>query len=91
MTDTELLGKVKEGLGLSGDHINQTILPKVIAAKQYMLNAGVTAEQIETELGIATLTVGVNDLWNLTPGEVKFSSAFNILLTQLAVVSLRNE
>ena len=88
MTDTELLVKVKIGLGLTGTATDDTILIKMLAAKQYMTNAGVTIEQIETELGVAALTVGVNDLWNLASGEVKFSPAFDILITQLKVVSM---
>ncbi|WP_373232107.1 hypothetical protein [Cohnella sp.] len=89
LSNDELLQKVKEGLGLGGDYQNHTLLPKVLAARGYMLNAGVTLEQLESDLGIATLTVGANDLWNLTSGEVKFSEAFNlILLPQLMAVSI---
>lgn len=88
MTDAELLAKVKAGLGTSGDYTDDTISIKMLAVKQYMLNAGVTTEQVETGLGIAVLTVGVNDLWNLASGEVKFSPAFDILMTQLKVVSM---
>jgi len=88
MTDIELLAKVKSGLGITGTATNDTISIKMLAAKQYMLNAGVTIEQVETDLGIAALTVGVNDLWNLASGEVKFSQAFDILMTQLKVVSM---
>lgn len=88
MTDAEMLVKVKSGLGLSGDHTDGTISIKMLAVKQYMVNAGVTVEQVETDLGLATLTVGVNDLWDLKSGEVKFSPAFDILMTQLKVVSM---
>lgn len=88
MTDAELLAKVKSGLGLSGTYTDGTISIKMLAVKQYMLNAGVTIGQVETDLGVAALTVGVSDLWNLTSGEVKFSPAFDILMTQLKVVSI---
>ena len=91
MSDAELLAKVKTGLGLSGEYADNTISIKMLAVKQYMVNAGVTTEQVETELGIVTLTVGVNDLWNLTSGEVKLSFAFDILMTQLKVVSMPDE
>ena len=91
MTDAELLAKVKSGLGLSGELTDLTISLKMLAAKQYMLNAGVTIEHLETELGIVTLTVGVNDLWNLASGEVKFSTAFDIMMVQLKVVSMPDE
>ena len=80
MTDAELLEKVKQGLNVVGTFNDNTLRIKTIAVKQYMLNAGVTQEQLETELGITTLTVGVMDLWNLTPGEVK-------LMPQLKVIS----
>jgi len=88
MTDMELLEKVKAGLGLSGEYTDPAILPKVLATKGYMVNAGVTVEQVESDLGIVCLTVGVNDLWNLTSGEVKFSPAFDIILWQLKAVSM---
>lgn len=88
MTDEELLGKVKIGLGISSEFTDLTLSIKTLAVKQYMINAGVTTENVETELGIATLTVGVNDIWYLKSGEVKFSFAFDILMTQLKAVSL---
>lgn len=89
LTNDELLQKVKEGLGLGGSYQNPTLLPKVLAVKGHMLNTGITLKQMESELGIATLTIGVNDLWNLTPGEVKFSDAYLlILLPQLMAVSM---
>ena len=89
MTDAELLVKVKSGLGLSGEYTDGSISIKMLAVKQYMLNGGITQEQIETDLGIATLTVGVSDLWNTTSGEVKFSEAFTLyLLPQLQAVSM---
>jgi hypothetical protein len=89
MTDEELLEKVKTGLGVSVTPNNPNLLIKTIAVKQFMLNAGITQDQLESDLGIATLTVGVSDLWNMSPGEVKFSDAFKIVLVpQLATVSM---
>ena len=89
MTDDELLAKVKIGLSVGGSFNDDTLKIKTMAVKQYILNAGVTQEQIETDLGIATLTVGVTDLWNLNSGEIKFSFAFDMcLMPQLKAVSL---
>ena len=89
MTDVEILEKVKAGLSVSGTYNDTQLSIKTTAVKQYMLNAGVTQAQIETDLGIATLTVGVMDLWNLSSGEVKLSDAFSIyLLPQLMAMSL---
>ena len=89
MTDEEILVKVKAGLSISSAYNDTQLQIKVTAVKEYMLNAGITQEQLETDLGIVTLTVGVNDLWNLASGEVKFSDAFTLyLMPQLMVVSL---
>lgn len=88
MNDAELLAKVKTGLGITDASLDATIKIKMLAVKQYMINAGVAAEQVTTDLGIAALTVGVNDLWSLAPGEVKFSFAFDILMVQLKAVSM---
>lgn len=89
MSDEELLEKVKIGLSVGGSFNDDTLIIKTMAVKQYMLNAGITEEVLETDLGIATLTVGVMDLWNLNSGEVKFSYAFDLcLMPQLKVKSM---
>ncbi len=88
MNDADLLTKVKTGLSVDGALDDNNLTIKMLAAKQYILNAGVSEAQLNTDLGIATLTIGVNDLWNLLSGEVKFSPAFNMLVTQLQAVSL---
>lgn len=91
MTDLELLEKVKSGLNVTGTYNDTTLATKTSAVKQYLLNVGISQTQIETELGQATITIGVNDIWNLSSGEVKFSKAFEMLLQQLQVVSERVE
>ena len=89
MTDEEILEKVKEGLNVDGNDNDPNLRIKTIAVKQYMIGAGVTQGQIETELGIVTLTIGVNDMWNLGSGEIKFSYAFDMcLMPQLKAVSM---
>lgn len=89
MTDAEILEKVKVGLNADDSTDNDSnLLIKVIGVKQYMLNSGVSEEQVETSLGITALTIGVNDVWDLTSGALKFSTIFNSLLTQLAIKSL---
>lgn len=88
MTDAELLDNVKSGLSITGTLYDFNLMQKIAAVKGYMLNAGISIQQIVSDLGIACLTIGVNDIWNLSSGEVKFSAAFNMILTQLEVVSL---
>ena len=89
LNDENLLAMVKTGLSASGPFNDGTLRIKTVAVKQYMLGAGVSQEQIETELGIATLTIGVSDLWNLESGEIKFSYAFDMcLMPQLKAKSM---
>lgn len=89
MTDAEILEKVKQGLSVDGNDNDETLKIKIIAVKQYMLNSGITQEVIETDLGITTLTIGVNDIWLLTPGEIKFSFAFDMcFMPQLKAISI---
>ena len=89
MTDTEILEKVKIGLNADDSEDNDNGLSiKTIGVKQYMLNSGVSQSQIETDLGIAALTIGVNDVWDLTSGALKFSPLFNSFVTQLSIKSL---
>jgi len=90
MTNEELLEEVKIGLTEDNNDNDGTLRIKTIGTKQYMLGAGVSQEIIETELGITTLTIGVNDVWNLESGVLKFSPLFNTLLIQLAIKSLPN-
>lgn len=89
MTDIELLEKVKAGLS-ADDSIDDdnSLLIKTIGVKQYMINSGISEEQIATELGVATLTIGVNDIWDLTSGALKFSMLFHNFVSQLAIKSL---
>jgi hypothetical protein len=88
ISNEELLVKVKGGLSIVSNFNDNTLLTKTVAVKQYMLNAGITEQQIETELGIATITIGVTDLWDLNSGEIKFSPAFDILMGQLMIMSI---
>jgi hypothetical protein len=88
MTDAELLIEVKKGLSVSGAYNDAQLLIKVSAVKEYMLNYGISQANIEASLGIAALTVGVQDLWNLSSGEIKFSPAFGMLLEQLQITSM---
>lgn len=89
LSDEDLLEKVKIGIKADdSDYNDPDLLIKTKGVKFYILNSGVSQEQLETELGITTLTIGVNDVWDLSPGDLKFSSLFNTFLIQLASKSI---
>jgi len=83
MTDNDILVKVKAGIGITGTSLDTKILQLLQAVKAYMTNYGITTTQIEASLGVQCMTIGVQDLLNASPGEVKFSVAFDIMLGQL--------
>ena len=85
-----LVAEVKKGLGipLAVTAHDDTLNIKVRAVKSYLTGAGVSEAMLADDLGIAAVVVGTNDLWNLAPGEIKFSPAFVWMVEQLALRSL---
>ena len=85
MTSQELLIKVKQGLGITGDYQDNTLNIYINDVKAFMLDAGVKQEVIDSERSIGCITRGVADLWNLG-GNVSFSEYFKQRVIQLAMV-----
>lgn len=87
MDKDELLIECKKGLGMSletNEAIDNAIKQKLLAVKSFMVGAGVSEEILKDDLAIGATVMGVTDLWDLNAGEVKFSPAFFMLVTQLA-------
>lgn len=84
MNEFELLEACKLGLSISGDDFNQLLLQKILAVKAFMTNAGISSENLDNDLTVGVIVMGVSDLWELKSGEVKFSPVFFTLVTQLA-------
>ncbi|MDF2948166.1 MAG: hypothetical protein K0R07_176 [Sedimentibacter sp.] len=80
-----LLDEVKNNLGItvSDANIDLSINSKITAVKLYLVNGGAVIEDIPTELEIACISIGVNDLLNNNAGETKFSPAFDMLARQI--------
>lgn len=87
MTDSELLNECKKGLNIQEDStaFDGVLTQKLLAVKSYMQRAGVSDEMMANDLAVGVVVMGVGDLWNTGGGEIKFSPAFNTLLTQLAL------
>ena len=84
MTDKELLTKVKDGLGIKGDYSDSTLKIYIGEVKQELISAGVKRSVVESEKSVGCILIGVNDLWNYSPGGTKFSDVFNKRLIQLS-------
>ena len=85
MADTELLTKVKLALGETSDFADGMISIYIEEVLDYMKNAGVSAKNAESAVGV--IARGVSDLWDNDGGNVKFSAYFHERVTQLALKS----
>lgn len=82
-----LLNECKKGLGLStepNDLIDANIEQKINIVLSFLKKAGVSDENLNDDLTVGVIVLGVTDLWNLNSGEIKFSPAFYTLVAQLA-------
>lgn len=73
MTETELLLKVKTALGISGDFHDETLQIYIDSVKEFMHSSGVDEAVINSSVSVGCIIAGVNDLYNYSSGEVKFS------------------
>jgi hypothetical protein len=81
----ELVQECKKGLGISPESVafDDLLVQKIKMVKSFMLRAGVPEANLSDDLAVGVIVMGVGDLWESQSGEVKFSPAFNILLSQL--------
>ena len=85
MTDVELLTKIKNGLGITGDFQDATLAVYVDEVKAFMKSAGVSESVIESEAAAGCIMRGVADLWTYGSGESKFSQYFMQRAIQLSL------
>ena len=87
MTTAELLIECKKGLGMQVDSyaFDDLLTPKVLAVTSFMKRAGVSDLMMADDLAVTVIIMGVNDLWNIKSGDIKFSPVFYGFLSQLAM------
>ena len=83
MTDTELLDQVKTGLNITGDYQNETLKLYIADTKNYMLDAGISDDLINSSVAVGVIVRGVSDLWNYGMGSTTFSEYFYQRIIQL--------
>lgn len=85
MTDAELLTEVKKKkrIGITGDYQDDTLTGHIQDVKDFMQDAGVSEEVMQTTKIIGAVTRGVSDLWDYGSGNGEFSPYFFQRVTQL--------
>lgn len=83
MTDAELLTKIKNGLGITGDFQDATLTVYVEEVKAFMKSAGVAKSVIDSSASVGCIMRGVADLWNYGSGSAKLSDYFKMRVLQL--------
>lgn len=80
----DILTKVKNNLGITGDYQNDTLRGYIDEVKQFLLDAGVSETVVESETSAGVIARGVSDLWNYGAGNAELSPYFIQRATQLA-------
>ena len=79
----ELLIKVKNGLGITGDSQDDKVSIYIDDVKDFMLEAGVSNATINSNKSIGVITRGVSDLWDYGSGSTGLSPYFKERVVQL--------
>ncbi len=81
MTDTEILNTVKTALNITGTYQDETLKVYIDDTKNFMSDAGVSEDIINSSVSAGVIARGVSDLWNY--GSAKFSEYFIQRVIQL--------
>lgn len=84
MTDTDILQRVKTALGISSEYQDETIKIFIQDVRNYMLDAGVPENIINSDAAIGAFVRGVADLWNYGSGSAELSQYFKERVIQMA-------
>lgn len=83
MDNQILLEKVKSALGITGKFHDTTILLYIDEVKEFMIDAGVNLDVVQSSAAVGTITRGVSDLWNYGTGNANLSPYFKERAIQL--------
>lgn len=86
MTDTELLSKVKIGLGITGTYQDETLMTYIDEVKNFLIDAGVSTDVLNSSVSVGVIIRGVSDLWNYGMGTAELSTYFIYRALQLKYV-----
>lgn len=84
MTNATLLEAVKWSLGITGNHQDETLSFYISEVLDFLSDAGVSENVLQSSNIVGIVTRGVADLWNYGSGNSSFSLYFMQRATQLA-------
>lgn len=90
MADTNLLAKIKNGLGITGTFQDATLQIYIDEVKAFMKSVGVPANVIESNVSVGCILRGVADLWNYGSGNATLSNYFRMRVLQLRVETIES-
>lgn len=85
MTEYEVLADVKAAIGITGEFQDSTLRVHIAEVKEYLKDAGVSADILKTEAAAGIIARGVSDLWDYGSGTGSLSPYFKERAIQLAL------
>lgn len=85
ITDEDLLKKIKNVLGVTGDFNDEALEVLIMDVKYYLIDAGAHEIAVNSKAAVGAIARGVTDLWNLGSGTVNLSPYFKERAAQLAL------
>ena len=76
--EEQCLELVKKSNLITGNYLDDMLLQKIKEVKSFMIFSGVAEDVVNSDIAIATIAIGVNDLYSPqgTSGAQKFSEYF---------------
>lgn len=84
MDEEEQLKRVKNALNITGEFQDPVLLEYIREIKEYLLDAGVPEERVNSSAVVGVLSRGVSDLWNYGSGSGTLSPYFKERVIQLS-------
>ena len=81
----DILTKVKNALGITGNYQDATLNIYIDEVKFYMLGAGVPESVVNSDVSAGVISRGVTDLWSYGTNDGKLSDYFYQRVSQLAL------
>ena len=66
----EILKKVKNALGITGDYQDNTLMEYIAEVKLFLQDLGISKQVVDSDAAAGLISRGVSDLWNYESGQL---------------------